>query len=401
MNGASLCTGYGGLDSALLTLSGGQVLVYGENSPAARTVLSYRTPHIPNVGDIVTADWSQWAGRVTWLTAGWPCQPFSAAGRQKGAADERAIWPAVARAIRELGCDLVFLENVDRIASRHADGHVELARVLGDLAALGFDAEWRRVAAADAGAPHRRRRIFILAWHKTTSDGQGYGRDEGRPEPAGQQRGPDVALGGGATAADPGGSGLEVLSVEHPGPQRQTTERGGGAPVADSGHIRRGSRQHDLCTRQSDVDRSNTASTHTAQELLDRKRDIGQGWRSESPDRRSHVEWGPFDAAIRRWELIRGTSVPEPTITGARGGRKLSPFFVEWMMGLPAGWVTEVPGISINDQLALLGNGVVPAQAWLALRDMVRTAAVDLVRAGFPVATWLWGDVLDRDPVMT
>lgn len=78
--------------------------------------------------------------------------------------------------------------------------------------------------------------------------------------------------------------------------------------------------------------------------------------------------WGPYEPAIRRWEHVLGRPAPEPTDIGARGARVLSPRFSEWLMGLPAGHVTSVAGLSRNDQLIALGNGVVPQQAAAALR---------------------------------
>ncbi|GAX53102.1 hypothetical protein SO3561_04627 [Streptomyces olivochromogenes] len=72
------------------------------------------------------------------------------------------------------------------------------------------------------------------------------------------------------------------------------------------------------------------------------------------------TDYGP---AIRRWEHITGRAAPCPTEPGARGNRRLSPAFVEWLMGIPAGWVTDVPNIPRKEQLKILGNGVVPRQA--------------------------------------
>jgi len=91
------------------------------------------------------------------------------------------------------------------------------------------------------------------------------------------------------------------------------------------------------------------------------------------------VDWGQYGAAVRRWEAVTGRPAPRPTVPG-RTGQRLNPELPEWMMGLPAGWVTAVPGISRNAQLKLAGNGVVPQQAVLALRLL-------LERAGLPV---LW-----------
>ncbi|WP_405834860.1 hypothetical protein [Streptomyces sp. NBC_01176] len=72
------------------------------------------------------------------------------------------------------------------------------------------------------------------------------------------------------------------------------------------------------------------------------------------------TDYGP---AIHRWEAVTGRPGPCPTESGTRSNRRLSPGFVEWLMGLPAGWVTDVPGIPRKEQLKILGNGVVPQQA--------------------------------------
>ena len=76
--------------------------------------------------------------------------------------------------------------------------------------------------------------------------------------------------------------------------------------------------------------------------------------------------WGKYAAAIGRWERLTRPA-PAPTTPAPKGGRRLSPAFVEWMMGLSAGWVTDVPGITRNEALQALGNGVVPQQAAAAV----------------------------------
>lgn len=83
-----------------------------------------------------------------------------------------------------------------------------------------------------------------------------------------------------------------------------------------------------------------------------------------------HNLWGDYAAAIDHWEHTLGRPAPAPTMTSTKGNPQLSPRFVEWMMGLPAGWVTDVPGITRNEALKALGNGVVPQQAAEALRVM-------------------------------
>ena len=84
----------------------------------------------------------------------------------------------------------------------------------------------------------------------------------------------------------------------------------------------------------------------------------------------SHTDFGDYAPAIRRWEQVTGHPAPASTEPTGRGGaHRLSARFAEWMMGLPPGWVTDIP-ISRTEQLRAIGNGVVPQQAVAALADM-------------------------------
>ena len=82
------------------------------------------------------------------------------------------------------------------------------------------------------------------------------------------------------------------------------------------------------------------------------------------------TRWGEYAEAIARHERAFGRPVPAPAESGPKGNPRLSSAFVEWMMMLPAGWVTDVPGVTRSQALRALGNGVVPAQAASALRVM-------------------------------
>lgn len=124
------------------------------------------------------------------LTAGFPCQPFSQAGKRRGIEDHRWIWPAIRRTIGVLGPRYVFLENVAGILNAGGFG-----RVIGDLAALGFNAEWDCIPAADAGANHFRFRVFVLAWRRNDAEHTLCERCGGIQEHQGQQ-----AEGGGRVA---------------------------------------------------------------------------------------------------------------------------------------------------------------------------------------------------------
>jgi DNA (cytosine-5)-methyltransferase 1 len=92
------------------------------------------------------------------LTAGFPCQPVSVSSKRLGQRDPRWLWPEVARVVRVVRPPLVLLENVTGLLARG------MGDVLGDLAALGYDAEWQSIPAAAVGAPHIRERVWIVAY---------------------------------------------------------------------------------------------------------------------------------------------------------------------------------------------------------------------------------------------
>lgn len=156
----SLCTGYGGLDLAVELVVGGALVWYAETDPHARTVLAARWPGVPNLGDIRTIDWAAVSevAPVDVLTAGFPCQDISNAGKRAGITGEHSsLWTAVADAVRALHPPVVFVENVAALLRRGFD------RVQSDLAQVGYDTRWLCLRASDVGAAHRRDRLFLLA----------------------------------------------------------------------------------------------------------------------------------------------------------------------------------------------------------------------------------------------
>ena len=115
-------------------------------------------PPFPIWDDVQTFDGKPWAGIVDVVSGGFPCQDISAAGKGAGIDGERSgLWGEMARIICEVRPRYVFVENSPMLTSRG------LGRVLGDLAAMGFDARWGVLGAADVGAPHQRDRIWIVA----------------------------------------------------------------------------------------------------------------------------------------------------------------------------------------------------------------------------------------------
>ncbi|MCX5398479.1 DNA cytosine methyltransferase [Streptomyces sp. NBC_00102] len=152
-----LCAGYGGVGLAVESLTGDRVAFVADNSAAASAVLAERFS-VPNLGDISTADWGSVAESVNVLTAGFPCQDISTAGRGAGIHGERSgVWKYVVAAICRVRPEFVFLENVAAIRRRGLDV------VLGDLAASGYDAAWCCLRASAIGAPHQRDRWFCVA----------------------------------------------------------------------------------------------------------------------------------------------------------------------------------------------------------------------------------------------
>lgn len=155
----SLCAGIGGLDLGL-ERAGWRCVGQVEIDHFCRAVLAHHWPDVPRWDDLRT--FPPVAG-ADLICAGFPCQPVSHAGRRRAQADDRWLWPEVARILRVVRPRFVLLENVVGLLT------AGFGDVLGDLAALGFDAEWGVLSAADVGAPHLRERIFIVA----VADGDG------------------------------------------------------------------------------------------------------------------------------------------------------------------------------------------------------------------------------------
>ena len=151
----SLFSGIGGLDLGL-ERAGMKVIWQSEIDPYCNKVLKKHWPEVTNHGNIKDIDWTT-IERPDVICGGYPCQPFSTAGKRQGTDDPRHLWPWVRDAIGALRPSYAILENVR--------GHLSMGglQVIGELAEIGYDAEWRVVSAAGMGAPHRRERIIIVA----------------------------------------------------------------------------------------------------------------------------------------------------------------------------------------------------------------------------------------------
>ena len=331
-------------------------------------MLAARFPGVPNLGDLTAVlDWRQ-VEPVDVVCAGYPCQPYSHAGKRQGDDDDRAIFSYIATAISVLRPRILCLENVS--------GHLTLGGpgVIGTLTSMGYDdIRWGVVRASDAGAPHKRARWFCVARIADASD-FGHERAGGS-----RRRGVGSTNGSGA-AAD--ASGAERRTPQHETVDtaaRSAAEPGerDSAPAADAGSERHGPRQDargvGLLDRRDEGtsrqrqrtrgelgDRDTSATTDAD---LSRREGVRPEHRlGEASDRsRPAHRFGPYESAIQRWEYILGRAAPAPV-----DDRGLNPWFVEWMLGLPEGWVCDL-GLSRTAMLKMLGNGCCQQQAELAL----------------------------------
>jgi DNA (cytosine-5)-methyltransferase 1 len=404
----SLFSGYGGLDMAVANHYGATTAWFVEFDKHPSAILAHHYPDVPNYGDVTAVDWSQ-VEPVDIITGGFPCQDVSTAGLRRGVhhGTRSGLWFEMAKAIDQLKPRKVVIENVAGLLSATAAGDVEpcpwclgdtadshmraLGAVLADLAEMGFDADWGSVRAADAGAPHGRLRVFIVATARHaghdaggTEQGQQPQGATGGPRQSGDDVAPDAARERGDGSGDAGprrraeptdrsadDDGLTLL----PTPTAQAAKHGSTPDVHANGY---GSNLWDLPTllptpqardhKDSYVDSAGCHRPGDTDSVPRAVRDMG-------------ADFGPYTAAIRRWEQVLGRPAPSPTEPGANGRPRLSPRFVEFMMGLPDGWVTGVD-IPRSAQLKALGNGVVPQQAALALAMLDGDGAARILDGG-------------------
>lgn len=343
----SLFSGYGGLDLAVEHVFGARTVWFSEiNEPVAR-VFSLHWPDAPNLGDITMIDWRT-VEPVDILCGGFPCQDVSTVGKMAGLAPgtRSGLWANMADAIDRLRPEWVVIENVRGLLSASAiratpedatpQGdkratpdpstlcHMEpdiwglgnqparplraLGAVLGNLADLGYDARWIGLPASLVGAPHPRFRVFLLA--RTAV-----------PHPAGLRRG---------------------TGWREPGSSAGATGNDRALAPGDRPHLERTTWLAEMESRIGDP---------------------------VEPDRRHLHRWGRYAAGIARWEQVTGRVAPDPALIQESGDPRPAPAFLEWLMGLNPGWVTDTrSGLTANQQMTALGNGVLPLQAGLALR---------------------------------
>ena len=167
LNILSLCAGVGGLDLGIrVAQPNARAVCFVEIEAFACEILATRMEdktmdEAPVWADLRSFNGKPWRGIVDCITAGYPCQPFSVAGKQKGKDDPRHLWPDVYRIVREVRPRLCFFENVP--------GHLRLGfeQVHDDLQRLGYRVKAGLFSAEEVGASHKRERLFILAYRES------------------------------------------------------------------------------------------------------------------------------------------------------------------------------------------------------------------------------------------
>jgi len=325
-----LCAGYGGLELGLRrVLPNLQTVAYSEIEAFAIEVLLARMEggqldSAPIWSNLKSFPWAEFRDRVDLLTGGYPCQPFSAAGKRLGAEDPRHLWPFIASGIRLLRPKLCFFENVE--------GHLTLglSSVISDLEELGYEVSWGIFSASECGAPHQRKRVFILA-HRNDQRLEGRWRHVAEHDSQGRQE------------AD-----------GHAWPSRPGQPQHAWEPPRVVEHSNSDRRKRDV-TRDASQQDSN-------------RQDNGISGKADSmADAESRVSG--VEAERQRGEGTEGGSKE------GHGQRQAQPALGRDADGPASGMDYAELSISCDnrtDELRLLGNGVLPATAELAFRTLMK-----------------------------
>jgi len=357
-----LCAGYGGIELGLKravpdlrTVALCEIEAFAISNLVAKMEAGLMDP-APIWPNLKTFPWAAFRDRVDILTGGYPCPPFSTAGKRKGKDDPRHLWPWIADGIRLLRPRVCFFENVE--------GHISLglSDVIEDLAGMGYRTTWGIFSASEVGAPHQRKRVFILAVSSGFGGASGLSGSLQRHE--GESGEPDD--GGGEVMANAGGQG----------PQGHWGERGhgeGGSEVQTCGSScsawpsRPGEQQYgwepprvvgdnsceqDRGLQQSGV-QADAASAGT--ELGDNSCWDGEG-------KQVHLRQGKGEHRGASGSECAGRRQTQPPLGGDPDGSASGMDYAQLCVSCD----------NRTDELRLLGNGVVPATAERAFRVLIQ-----------------------------
>ena len=344
----ALFAGAGGLEQAAHYTGRVRTVGYCEFDPYAQGVLRSRIrggelDDAPIWDDIRTLDGKPWRGLVDCLSGGFPCQDVSQAGARAGIKEgtRSGLWSHYARLIGEMEPVYVLAENVRGLLSG-SDGR-DFGRVLGDLADLGFDAQWYVLSAAAVGAPHRRERVWIIGWHRerergwptpNVADGRTDRLKSSQQTPGSMHSvtlaqavqmwpTPRANSGTGAGTHGDGGLDLQTAVARATWPTPKAQEPGWTLPGATT----EDGKTPDPNRR---VVKGGVVRTWGLQQAVDARSlwptpRAGKPGGFASPDHNPTLE-----------QAVRG--VPRGTDCRGLTGGQLNPTWVEWLMGWPLGW---------------------------------------------------------------
>ena len=326
----SLCTGYGGIERGLSlagfehrTVAHVEIEAFAAANLVAKMEAGQLVP-APIWTDLKTLPAQCFRERIDVLTGGYPCQPFSAAGKRQGTEDPRHLWPYIYDHIRTIRPVRCFFENVE--------GHISLGlrEVIEDLEELGYTVAWGIFSAAEVGAPHQRKRVYILG--HANGQGSSSQRDEGRFKGRSRQSSKGVA--------DTNSPRLRQGDQEDAGGPSEQPD-GGGVRSSLIPNANRPGLQGRLQRGRSDQE-------GRQEQALRRATECGDQWPGDGRDSGSPISG-----------LGRGFDGPASWLDGS------------WEVGVER--VTSSQKHRV-DRLRLLGNGVVPdtaAKAWIVLNDQL------------------------------
>ncbi len=332
----SLCAGYGGIDLGLKraipnlrTVAFSEIEAFACANLVSKMEAGLLDP-APVWTDVKTFPWESFRGKVDILSGGYPCQPFSSAGKRLGKEDPRHLWPYIADGIRILQPALCFFENVE--------GHITLGLrdVLDDLGRLGYRTTWGIFSASEVGAPHQRKRVFILAHRSGAGLPQHWGLEH-----VGLSEGRQAEEGCAAEGGQSGSAG--VLWPSRPGQPQFGWE-----PPRVVGNAQ--SR-----TRFGQTSRAAGHAAFADQGLGDAEDRNGEGQRLQlRPGEGEHRGASGCERDGRRQT--------QPSLGGDADGPPNGMDYAQLC----------VSGDNRIDELRLLGNGVVPATATRAFLTLIK-----------------------------
>jgi len=410
-----LCAGYGGIElglkraiPSLRTIALCEIEAFAISNLVSKMEAGLMDP-APIWPDLKTFPWQSFRDRVDILTGGYPCQPFSAAGKRLGGEDPRHLWPHISRGISILQPRVCFFENVE--------GHITcgLHHVLCDLGRLGYRTTWGIFSASECGAPHQRKRVFIMAvasgFRGTPGLSGPVPRHEGQPgesDDGGDQGMADTECGGLVAGRNDAGQSQGSQS-EHCSawPSRPGEQQYGWEPprvVADT-KLATGPTEIDQREKPIDQDGADLRDEYSASssamadshrvdrsaQAEGREHDRQAGSAGEAVMANTISGWGQqAGSECGSGEVAadsgckEGTGDQQAVIPDDQGGNAAERQTQPPLGGDPDGSASGmdyaelcISGDNRTDELRLLGNGVVPATAERAFRSLMQELDID------------------------